>query len=65
MDDAGRYRLLLMLEDKPAMHGWWAEESTAYDQLPVWVGKWGVPGARITLVDTETGETLAEWPEEP
>lgn len=31
---------------------------------PCWVGDWGVPGTRITLVDETTGETLAEWPQE-
>jgi len=59
-----RYHLLLTLEGRPAMHGWWREESTARGQYPGWIGTWGVPGARITLTDEETGETLAEWAEE-
>jgi hypothetical protein len=47
------------------MQGWWPLESTALEQLPVWVGSWGeLPDARITLVDEETGETLTTWPEE-
>ena len=27
------------------------------------VGDYGRDGARIVLVDTETGETLASWPD--
>ncbi|WP_405559098.1 hypothetical protein OHV08_34385 [Streptomyces canus] len=53
------------MPDRTVMHGWWPLESTARDQLPVWVGSWGsLPDARITLVDEETGETLTTWPNE-
>jgi hypothetical protein len=64
MTSPGRYHLLLTLDGKPAMHGWWGDKAIARGQVPVWVGSWGVPGARITLTDQETGEQLAEWPDE-
>lgn len=34
------------------------------DQFRSWVGEHGMLGARIMLVDEETGETLTEWPDE-
>jgi hypothetical protein len=61
-----RYHLLLTLDGRPAMHGWWSKESTARRQFASWVGERGdMPAVRITLVDTETGEKLAAWPKEP
>lgn len=45
------------------MHGWWPLESTARGKFRDWVGS-GVADARVVLVDEESGETLAEWPEE-
>jgi len=59
-----RYHLTLTTDGRPVMHGWWAKESTARRQFRSWVGEHGLPGARIVLVDEETGETLTEWPEE-
>jgi hypothetical protein len=60
-----RYHLTLLVDGEPVMHGWWPLESTARDQLPVWVGSWGsLSDARITLVDEETGTVLTTWPEE-
>ncbi len=59
-----RFHLTLSSAGRVHMQGWWPLEATALDQLPVWVGSWGgLPDARITLVDEETGETLTEWPE--
>jgi hypothetical protein len=61
-----RYHLLLTLDGRPAMQGWWTSEATARRQFTSWVGERGsMPGVRITLVDEETGETLETWPEEP
>jgi hypothetical protein len=61
----GRFHLTLFVDGDPATQGWWPLESTARDQLPVWVGSWGsLPDARITLVDEETGATLTTWPDE-
>jgi hypothetical protein len=60
-----RYHLTLSSAGEPVMQGWWPLEATARDQLPVWVGSWGgLPDARITLVDEETGATLTTWPNE-
>ncbi|MCZ4506962.1 hypothetical protein O3Q52_01800 [Streptomyces sp. ActVer] len=64
MDDQ-RFHLTLHSGTRPVMHGWWAKQATAEDMLPVWVGSWGdLPGARVTLVDEETGETLTTRPDE-
>jgi hypothetical protein len=60
-----RYHLTLTLDGRPAMHGWWADESTARGQFPGWVGSWGVPGARIVLVDELEQRELASWPDDP
>lgn len=59
-----RYHLLLALDSRPAMHGWWNAEPTARRQYGVWIGERGRPGARITLTDTVDGTTLAVWPDE-
>lgn len=47
------------------MQGWWANRKTADAKFKEWVGDYGRPGSRITLVDEVTGETLTTWPEEP
>jgi hypothetical protein len=62
--DPGRYHLLLSLNGRPAMHGWWDDEATARRQCTGWIGARGRPGARITLVNEETGTLLAEWPDD-
>lgn len=59
-----RYHLTLTVDGRPVMRGWWAAESTARDQLRSWVGEHGLPGARIVLVDEETRDVLAVWPDE-
>jgi hypothetical protein len=59
-----RYHLALTVDGRPAMHGWWAKESTARRQFRSWVGEHGPPGARIVLVDEASGDVLAEWPDE-
>ena len=64
MTDPGRYHLTLHSGDRPVMHGYWADLATAEDKFTRWIGEHGsVDGARVTLVDEETGEELAEWPE--
>ena len=62
MDD--RYHLTLTLAGRPAMQGWWADETAARGQIRVWVRNWGVPGAHITLVDEVDGTVIHSWPEE-
>lgn len=65
MTGTGRFHLLLTVDGRPMMHGWWASEETARRQWTAWTGERGsMPGARITLVDEETGDVLASWPEE-
>jgi hypothetical protein len=61
MNDPGRYHLLLSLKGHPTMHGWWDNEITANRMFRSWIGERGQPGARITLVDEETGLLLTEW----
>ncbi|MBL3664565.1 hypothetical protein JL475_00695 [Streptomyces sp. M2CJ-2] len=60
-----RYHLTLTSAGRPAAQGWWASEATARGKFTEWVGAWGQPGARITLVDEETGRVLTTWPETP
>lgn len=65
MNSPGRYHLLLTSRGRPVQHGWWGIEDTARDKFRRWVGERGsMPGARITLVDEETGEELTSWPGE-
>jgi hypothetical protein len=60
----GRYHLTLTRDGRPAMHGWWGSEVVARAKVTEWIGSWGQPGARVTLVDEETGATLTTWPDE-
>ncbi|MGV9888412.1 hypothetical protein [Streptomyces sp. NPDC003395] len=61
----GRYHLLLASAGRPVQHGWWNNEATARRKYVSWIGEYGsMPGARVTLTDDETGETLTSWPEE-
>lgn len=60
----GRYRVSLTLDGRSTLHGWWEKEPVARHQFAGLVGQYGQPGARVTLLDEETGETLTEWPDE-
>ncbi|MFE2297893.1 hypothetical protein ACFXAW_06820 [Streptomyces sp. NPDC059445] len=58
-----RYHLLLTLDGRPAMHGWWPKEEPARRQFSSWVGERGdMPGVRIVLIDEQAGEALETWP---
>ena len=59
---AGRFHVLLVADGRPAQHGWWESEVTARAKHREWIGDWGKPGARVLLVDEETGVVLEEWP---
>ncbi|MFF9240124.1 hypothetical protein ACF1AL_14995 [Streptomyces sp. NPDC014801] len=61
---AGRYHLLLAVDGRPALHGWWNSETTARGQFRQIVGSHGRDGARVTLTDEETGTALTTWPGE-
>ena len=64
MDDQ-RYHLTLLAGGEPVMHGYWADLATAERKFTRWIGEHGtVTGARITLVDEETGTVLTTWPDE-
>ncbi|MFF0736933.1 hypothetical protein ACFYVK_35630 [Streptomyces chartreusis] len=66
MDEPGRYHLILTAGGRPVQHGWWGSEAVARRKFTRWVGEHGaIPGARVTLVDEETGTVLTTWPEEP
>ncbi|MEU4171036.1 hypothetical protein AB0F46_29670 [Streptomyces sp. NPDC026665] len=59
-----RYHLTLRSHDVPVMHGYWASRSTAEGKFTRWIGEHGsIAGARVTLVDEETGNPLQSWPE--
>lgn len=65
MDDPDRYHLLLTLDGRPAMHGWWGSLATADRMFLSWIGERGsLPGARIELVDTVDGRVIHSWPGE-
>jgi len=58
-----RFHLLLTADGRETMHGWWSSEATARRKFTRWVGEYSdLLGARVTLVDETTGETLTEWP---
>jgi hypothetical protein len=59
----GRFHLLLVVDGRPAMHGWWDDEAIARRMFSRWVGERGRAGTRITLTDEETGVQLTAWPE--
>jgi hypothetical protein len=63
MDDPERYRLTLTLDGRRVLDGWWGSEETARRKFRSTVGDYGRDGAEVALVDTESGETIASWPE--
>lgn len=63
MTDPERFHLAVSLDGRPVLDGWWGSEKTARKKWAEAVGEYGRDGARITLVDTETGEKLAVWPD--
>ncbi|MGI5436833.1 hypothetical protein ACQEV4_04995 [Streptomyces shenzhenensis] len=61
--DEQRYHLILTIDGRPFMHGWWRDRAVANRKFRSWVGEYGsLPGAHIVLVDAEAGEALASWP---
>ncbi|WP_109030193.1 hypothetical protein [Streptomyces rubrogriseus] len=61
---AGRYRVTVTIDGEPLLQGWWDDEMVARGKYTSWIGEHGSRlGARVTLVDEGTGETLTEWPD--
>lgn len=66
VDHRERYQLTLTVAGGRVARGWWGSEEAARRQFTRWVGQYGsMPGARITLVDEDTGTVLTSWPDEP
>jgi hypothetical protein len=60
-----RFRVTLTAAGRTVMRGWWASETVARGKFRDWIGEHGGrSGARITLVDEETGTVLTTWPDE-
>ncbi|MFE9130636.1 hypothetical protein ACFYOF_35340 [Streptomyces sp. NPDC007148] len=49
MDDAGRYRLTLLLDGRRVMNGWWGREATGRKKFSATVGDYGRDGAPMVL----------------
>jgi hypothetical protein len=62
MDPTGRYRLTLDFDGATIATGWWEKRVNAERKFTSWVGDHGRDGARITLVDTGTGDVVKSWP---
>jgi hypothetical protein len=61
--DPQRYHLLLAIDGRPTMHGWWGSRATVDRKFTTWIGEFGgADGARITLTDETDGRELAAWP---
>jgi hypothetical protein len=61
--DPPRYHLILAIDGRPTMHGWWTSRNTADRKYLSWIGDYGsTAGARITLTDETDGQELAAWP---
>jgi hypothetical protein len=61
--DPQRYHLILAIDGRPTMHGWWQSRDTADRKYLSWIGDYGsTDGARITLTDEHDGRQLAAWP---
>lgn len=59
-----RYHLTLTSAGRMVQQGWWGREATARTKFRDWIGEWGgIPQARVTLIDEETGTVLTAWPD--
>lgn len=59
----GRYQLSLVVDGRTVADGWWDRRKTADGRMTDWIGLHGRAGARLTLVDTETGARIRSWPD--
>lgn len=59
-----RFHLTLTSASRPVLQGWWADEAVARGKFTTWIGQHGsIAGARVVLVDEETGAVLTTWPD--
>lgn len=66
MDKHRRYHLTLILDGRPARHGWWGVETVAREQFTLWVSECsGKTGSRVTLTDEHISAVLTAWPQQP
>ncbi|MCX5357339.1 hypothetical protein OG864_00905 [Streptomyces sp. NBC_00124] len=66
MDDQNRYHVTLILDGRPARHGWWAVETVAREKFTLWVSECsGKTGSSVILADEHTGVVLTTWPQQP
>ncbi|NWF25214.1 hypothetical protein HW130_02875 [Streptomyces sp. PKU-EA00015] len=64
--DLQRYHLVLTVDGRPVMRGWWADRATADRKFLSWIGERGSrSGVRVTLTDQIDGKELAAWPQQP
>jgi hypothetical protein len=50
--------------DRLVLQGWWGSGETARRKFASWDGEFGsMPGARNTLTDEESGQTVTTWPD--
>jgi hypothetical protein len=53
----GRYHLLLTVNGRPAMHGWWNNEMIARTQFRAWEGERGRPEQAMACPLVSAAET--------
>ncbi|MFJ9026268.1 hypothetical protein ACIRPU_40835 [Streptomyces sp. NPDC102259] len=59
----GRYKVTLLVDERPVMQGWWEERATADRKYLAWIGEHGSrAGARVTLTDETTNDVVRSWP---
>jgi hypothetical protein len=53
--------VILSIEGRRALDGWWGDEPTARRKFRQLVGQQGRDGVTVTLVDEEQGAVLTSW----
>jgi hypothetical protein len=61
VEPAVRYHVILSIEGRRALDGWWGDEPTARRKFRQLVGQQGRDGVTVTLVDEEQGAVLTSW----
>jgi hypothetical protein len=61
----GRFHVTLTAGGRTMVHGWWSSATVAREKYIRIIGEYGaLAGARVTLTDEASGETLTTWPDE-